>query len=210
MNIQFFPIANQDLVFLNSNQEVFTNCQRGYNNHPNGCPNFNHNWSCPPYAPSIQEIKKIIPMYEFWWILSIKISVSSFVPKIFQSRHLKHLYRKYTRYFNEFLDFIQQQHSKWKIFFCSECKICKERLKVACNCPHEPCRFPKEIRISPEAVGINLFESLAKISHPLNSSPKKSLHRIALVGTHKKIDFNDEFEKYLSYQSMLKHINTYQ
>jgi len=203
MEIQTFQIRFNQIVFAADDTEVIKNCQTPYKNHPNGCPNYHCNWSCPPYAPKVQETRNSLKTFTFFWILIMEIPIPKININFIKKWKTKHDFSRITRNLNNFLEYFQIQHSDWAVYFCSECRLCLEKKYSRCNCPSEPCRFPDKIRISPEAAGIDVFATLKNIDLEMEELPKTNLRRMAMCATDKKVDFTDEIKEYQQYLAIL-------
>ena len=195
--METISLSFAELNFLNSTKKVTENCQMPYKNHPHGCPNYNHNWSCPPYAPSVEETRNTLETYSYLWIILITQDIPSYKPKIFQKQQMKKHYPQLTYHCNHFLAYLREKHKDWKIYFCSECSLCMEKRFHSCTCPQEPCRFPDEIRISPEAAGIDLNTTLKNSENPLEWPPKTRIVRIGLCATHEKVNLSKLYKEFL-------------
>ena len=102
------------------------------------------------------------------------------------------------------MGYLQSQKPDWRIYFCSYCKLCKEKLNRPCTCPAEPCRFPKKKRISPEAAGIDLFATMKGINIEIEQTPLKKIHRITICATDERVDFNQVHQKYKLHLKILR------
>ena len=201
--IQAYQIRFDQIVYLANDDEIYQNCQKPYKSHPNGCPNFQHNWSCPPYTPSVQETRATLQTYTYFWILIIKYPIPKNKIKIIQKWKIKKEFAHITKILNDFLSYMQLNHREWKIYYCSHCELCKEKFFSDCTCPSAPCRYPNEIRISPEAAGIQVFDTLLKLQHSIERDPTTKLQRIGLCATDEKVDFTHVFKDYRLYKSIL-------
>ncbi|MHA1765326.1 MAG: DUF2284 domain-containing protein [Promethearchaeota archaeon] len=206
MEIQTYQIRFDQIIFAKDAEEVNKYCQTPYKNHPNGCPNFQHNWSCPPYAPTVQETRASLGTYTFFWLLIMEIPIPKKKIKIFKKWRTKHEFGRITKHLNDFIDYLQKDHEDWKLFFCSECTLCPEKNYSKCTCPTEPCRYPNKIRISPEAAGIDVFTTLTNLDISIEKNPITKLHRIAMCAADERVNFDVEYKKYETYLSILNKI----
>ncbi|MHA1612177.1 MAG: DUF2284 domain-containing protein [Promethearchaeota archaeon] len=191
MEIKAYQIGFYQIQFLKDDETLHKNCQSPYKNHPKGCPEYNNNWGCPPNAPSIQETRASLQTYRYFWIISISMPIHRSSIPFLGSFRSKRQYRGITMHLNEFMDFLREKYEDWAIFSCSHCTICKEKGYGGCTFPKTHCRFPKQMRISPEAAGIDVFKTLQHLPIKLEENPEKSLTRVALCATDIFIDFHD-------------------
>ena len=208
MEFKAHQIRFDQIVFATDEAEVKKKCQTPYKNHPEGCPNYQYNWSCPPYAPTVQETRLSLGSYPFFWMMVVKIPIPKNKIKILKKWKTKREYAKITKILINYLSYLQSNHRDWKIYFCSECTLCSEKNYSKCTCPTNSCRFPDKIRISPEAAGIDVFATLKKIDILIEEDPITNLQRIGLCATDEKVDFALEYKKYQNYLSILNKIDS--
>lgn len=207
MDIQTYQIRFEQIVFAKDNVEVWQNCQTPYKKHPNGCPNFQQNWSCPPHAPSVQETRATLKTYTYFWLLIMEYPIPKNKLKFIQRWKTQKGFARITKELNDFFSYLQSNHREWKINYCSHCELCKEKNYSGCNCPSAPCRYPNKIRISPEAAGIQVFDTLLKLGDSIETEPKSKLMRIGMCATDEKVDFVNVIQQYKLYQSILHKFN---
>lgn len=208
MEIQAHQIRFDQIVFAACEADVSKYCQTPYKNHPNGCPNYQHNWSCPPYAPTVQETRTSLGTYSFFWILIMEIPIPQKKIEILKKWRTKHEFAKITKNLNNFLSYLQSNHRDWKFYFCSDCALCSEKNNSKCTCPTEPCRYPNKIRVSPEAAGIDIFATLKILNIEIEKEPMNKLRRIAMCAADERINFAIEHQKYIKYLSILNRIES--
>jgi len=208
MEIQAHQIRFDQIVFAACEADVNKYCQTPYKNHPNGCPNYQHNWSCPPYAPTVQETRASLGTYSFFWILIMEIPIPQKKIKFLKNWRTKHEFAKITKNLNNFLSYLQSNHRNWKFYFCSDCTLCSEKNNSKCTCPTEPCRYPNKIRVSPEAAGIDVFATLEILDIEIEKEPMNKLRRIAMCAADERINFTIEHKKYMNYLSILNRIES--
>jgi len=208
MDIQTYQIRFDQIVFAANDPEICQNCQKPYKSHPKGCPNFQHNWSCPPHAPTVQETRATLKTYTYFWILIIEYQIPKNKLKLIKKWKTKKEFARITKNLNDFLSYLQSNHREWKIFYCSHCELCEEKNYSGCTCPSAPCRYPDKIRISPEAAGIQIFDTLLKLDHSIEKEPFSKLQRIGMCATDEKVDFGNEIQNYKLYKSILQKFNS--
>lgn len=113
------------------------------------CNEYGRNWSCPPYVPSVDEFRKLSREYEYALIVNFQ---SPSRPEIWSEKkreaHLALLKLEKIAFESGFPFALLLRPGSCNI--CSQCDITK------------PCRHPELLRFSPEAVGVNLIETLKK------------------------------------------------
>ena len=206
--IKAFQIRFDQIVFLANDDEVYQNCKKPYKNHPDGCPNYQQNWSCPPHSPTVSDTQASLKTYTYFWILIMKYPILNNKLKSIQKWKTQKGFARITKELNDFLSYLQSNHREWKIFYCSHCELCKEKYYSGCTCPSSPCRYLDKIRISPEAAGIQVFDTLLKLQLSLETDPSTILKRIGMCATDEKVDFANEIKKYRIYQSILHKFNS--
>ncbi len=204
MQIQAYQIGFYQIQFLEDDETLQQNCQSSYKNHPGGCPEYNHNWGCPPNAPSIRETRSTLQTYRYFWLITITIPLHRSPIPFLGSIRSKRQYRTITRHLNEFMDFLRKKYEDWAIFSCSHCTICKEKGYAGCTFPRTPCRFPNQMRVSPEAAGIDVFKTMQHLPIKLEEKPEKSLTRVALCATDNFEDFQKHHRDFGLYLEILK------
>ncbi|MHA1473931.1 MAG: DUF2284 domain-containing protein [Promethearchaeota archaeon] len=201
--IQAYQIRFDQIVFCANDDEVHQNCQNPYKNHPDGCLNYEHNWSCPPHSPTVSDTQASLKTYTYFWILIIEYPIPKNKLNFIQRWKTKKEFARITKELNNFLSYLQSNHREWKIFYCSHCELCKEKNFSGCTCPSAPCRYSNKIRISPEAAGIQVFDTLLKLDHSIETDPTTKLKRIGMCATDEKVEFAREFKNYRLYNSIL-------
>jgi len=181
--IQAYQIRFDQIAFSANDEEVHQNCQKPYKNHPDGCPNYDQNWSCPPHSPTVSDTQASLKTYTYFWLLIIKYPIPKNKLKFIQRWKTQKGFARITKELNDFLSYLQSNHREWKIFYCSHCELCEEKNYSGCTCPSAPCRYPNNIRISPEAAGIQLFNTLQKLDHSIETEPSTILKRIGMCTT---------------------------
>ena len=207
MDIQTYQIRFEQIVFTANDDEVCHNCQKPYKFHPDGCPNYHHNWSCPPNTPTVSDTKAALKTYTYFWLIIMEFPIPRNKIKFIQKWKTRKGFARLTKKLNDFLSYLQSNHRDWKIYYCSHCELCKEKNYSECTCPSAPCRYPNKIRISPEAAGIQVFDTLLQLGNSIEIEPTSKLQRIGLCATDEKVDFASEKKKYRLYQSILQKFN---
>ncbi len=207
MDIQTYQIQFDQIDFAVNDTEVYRNCQNPYKFHPDGCPNYDNNWSCPPNSPTVSDTRTTLKTYTYFWLLIMEYPIPKNKIKFIQKWKTQKGFARITKNLNDFLSYLQSNHREWKIYYCSQCELCKEKNYSGCTCSNAPCRYPDKIRISPEAAGIQVFDTLLKLGNSIEIEPTSKLLRIGICATDEKVDFTNEIKKYRLYQSILHKFN---
>ncbi len=199
-DLKFQPVLASSIVFQADQNAVKCLCTTPYSNHPKGCPNFNQNWSCPPHAPTLEEVQLDLVNFTGFWIIYIEIDIGSnkllkFIRKRFKLL-LKGKDQLQTTYLNHFFDFINERGGGVRVFHASHCTLCKERGLKSCSYPDNPCRFPNAIRYSPEACGIDVFETMKKVGLDLEENPEFQVRRVGLVASSGNLSISTLIEEF--------------
>lgn len=113
------------------------------------CDEYGRNWSCPPYVPSVDEFRKLLREYRHALIISFQ---SPPKPEAWSEEkkkaHLALLKLEKIAFESGFLFALLLRPGSCNI--CPQCDVTK------------PCRHPELLRFSPEAVGVNLIETLRR------------------------------------------------
>ena len=113
----------------------------------NGCANYEHKWSCPPYAPFYSDFTD---KYEY-------LSVCLALVKLNQLEYIKNDYLKVkaaNTILKSRIDKALRNLIDKDVYYISSgsCRLCK-----SCKCKiHEPCARPGLMTYSFEALGINV------------------------------------------------------
>lgn len=171
MIIQVNPVIDQSVRRL---------CCKPYQGHRNGCPNFNHKEGCPPGAPIFDKVFDLSkPVYAIY----NKFDLKSHVEKMraahicwtnaqltcclyWQNTARKQLTRELVRFILEHPDYyIAVAHYKGleKDFKC----------------------FDRIIPSPPEAMGVNVTETMKNVSIFLEWPPETVTYQVALAGIRK-------------------------
>jgi predicted metal-binding protein len=134
-------------------------CKLPYPGHPYGCPNYGNSDECPPTVKRVEEVFNLShPHY--------------FATETFNlNAHALHLSRL---------------HPDWTE---KQCRCClywqggvRKRLKQQCLNFINQQSLSYTFTLIPEAMGVNVFRTAAKIGLKLYRNPKTIVHKIALIG----------------------------
>jgi predicted metal-binding protein len=105
-----------------------------------GCPQYGKSGSCPPEVPGIESCKNLISEYS----KALVLRFSPGEPRLFEKPILD----------IEKSLFLEGKYRAFG-FFVSPCTACEE-------CSPQECKSPEKSRPTPEAFGIDLFETARK------------------------------------------------
>lgn len=140
-------------------------CKRPYTNHPKGCPNYGKKKGCPPQALLLNEV---LDLAEPVWAVWVKFDLAA---------HRERMRGKHPNWSRRQLDcLLYWQGTVLKELRHKVCNFCTMRLlyKQSKNLDAYYC---------PEAMGVNVTETMRQIGVELEWPPKISVRKIALVGT---------------------------
>lgn len=180
-------------------EDVSKNCQQSYKGNPQGCPEFGKNWGCPPNSPTPEETKRMLQTYAYLWLVVLEIPLTSSQSKKSPTRKEKKQFLQVTDHLNAFMAFLNENHPDWAIFASSHCRICEQKGYGRCTCPETPCRFPKELLMSPEATGLDIFATLENLDVSIEKAPKHFLKRITLFATDEPVNMAELYNQYKMY-----------
>ena len=121
-----------------------------------GCASYNTKGSCPPNVPSVIECERFFSEYKHAIILHL--------PKQLENPDDRH---EWSKKINRVLVKIEREvfllgHRKAFVTFMDECALCDE-----CNQSREDCLNKKDSRPGPEALAVDVFETVRKHDFPI-------------------------------------------
>jgi predicted metal-binding protein len=163
-----------------------------------GCNKYGKTLMCPPYAPSVEEFRKILNEYSYALVFKIK-SQAEATPEVAKLLSKKEDDPSLT---NEMKQKIQKFWTSWKAdkkqllqkivslekaattkgytlalgFTTGSCMICEK-----CNIKEKMCLHPTEARYSAQAVGINVLQTLENAGMPIPVPFKKNPKSFGLI-----------------------------
>ncbi|MHA1678900.1 MAG: DUF2284 domain-containing protein, partial [Promethearchaeota archaeon] len=81
----------------------------------------------------------------------------------------------------KFINNIESNNDNVFILWDGHCRLCEKEGKKCTYDEGQPCRYPDKIRYSMEAVGINVIETVRKLSFKIEWPPKKYVYRFGVV-----------------------------
>lgn len=121
-----------------------------------GCSQYNISGSCPPHVPSVQECDRFFSEYKHAVILHI--------PGQLENPDDRH---EWSKKINRVLVKIEREvfllgHRKAFVTFMDDCALCEN-----CNSSREDCLNKKDSRPGPEALAVDVFETVRKHDFPI-------------------------------------------
>ena len=163
-----------------------------------GCNKYGKTLMCPPYAPSVEEFRKILSEYNYALVFKIKsqaeatAEVAKLLSKKEDDPSLTDEMRKKVQDFwaswkADKRELLQKVCALEKAattkgytlalgFTTGSCMICDE-----CNVKDKMCLHPTEARYSAQAVGINVLQTLENAGMPIPVPFKKNPESFGLV-----------------------------
>jgi predicted metal-binding protein len=150
------PYAEVHLIIDPSVRDL---CYKSYPGHPKGCPNFGKRSSCPPGCPLVTQIFDWTkPTWVIWNVFDIE-------------KHLKRMGMMHP----EWSDRQKQCCLYWQ---GSARKVLRREIE-AFQAEH----LGLFVTTCPEAMGVNVTETMWSISHELQWPPKIKAYQVAIAGT---------------------------
>lgn len=163
-----------------------------------GCNKYGKTLMCPPYAPDVEEFRKILNEYSYALVFKIK-SQAEATPEVAKLLSKKEDDPTLTK---EMKEKIQNFWASWKAdkkqllqkivslekasttkgytlalgFTTGSCMICDK-----CNIKEKVCLHPTEARYSAQAVGINVLQTLENAGMPIPVPFKKNPESFGLI-----------------------------
>ena len=190
MEINVKRISPEKIVFQEDPEWYKTSCLQPFEGHPDGCPNYNTTWSCPPNTPSLEESRELLNKHDYHYIIYMEINASS------SKTQTQLEYSFITNQLDMFIDDIKKKYPETTIFKSAKCRYCEGNGFGDCTCPGNPCRFPDEMWYAPESWGTNIFETMRNIGINLEKDIKTTVRRVGMVFSNQEIDFDDFESEY--------------
>jgi len=121
-----------------------------------GCSEFGKTATCPPNVPSLSECRDFFSEYSRAVVFHFEKAVEK--P---EDRHA------WTRKINLRLLKLEREvfllgYQKAFLLFMDSCTLCSP-----CSGKREECRYPKQARPAPEAMGVDVFSTVRKLGYPI-------------------------------------------
>lgn len=131
-------------------------CKLPYPNHPKGCPNYGKRFSCPPQAPRIEDWTDL---YKKMWFVYVTFNLE------------------------EHAELMLLRHPRWterqaRCLLYWQPKVNKELKQVTWDFASDRLN---RISYCPEAMGINVIQTVQNLGLPIEKKPTKMVYKISLV-----------------------------
>ena len=163
-----------------------------------GCNKYGKTLMCPPYAPPVEEFRKILKEYKYALVFKIKskaeatpevaklLSKKADDPSLTEEMQAK-LQKFWDTWKADKKELVQKVRTLEKAatakgytlalgFTTGSCKICDK-----CNTKEKVCIHPTEARHSAQSVGINILQTLENAGIPIPVPFKKNPESFGLV-----------------------------
>ena len=180
-------------IEINLKDIIFDHKVQTYCNNPGfKCPNYDHSWACPPEAPYLE---KEVSQYSRFFLIYYQFELDPYVREV-QSKHPRRrrekiinalfwdsIVRDYLeREIIEFIDNLKDNYQEIRILWDGFCRVCFNKKDKGCTYDSgKPCRYPKKIRYSMEASGIDVNATAKNANIKLEWPPSKDVYRFGLV-----------------------------
>jgi len=139
-------------------------CRRPYLNHPQGCPNWNTKSGCPPQVKTFVEIFDI-------------------------SRSLWAIYNRFP--LGEHVEQMRLRHPTWTEAQLVCCLYWQPRARKQLREQIKLFLFEHPglwVTQCPEALGVNVTETMSYVGHDLEWPPKNIAYQVAIAGSPRNLD----------------------
>ena len=121
-----------------------------------GCKDYGQNASCPPNVPPVSECREFVKEYEQIAIFHFSIVLDKPEKRYALTCDINKQLLSLER------DVFWKGFHKTFLLFLDSCTLCKH-----CSETREGCRNKADSRPTPEALGIDVFETVRKIGYPI-------------------------------------------
>ncbi len=155
------------------------------------CPNYGHNWACPPEAPYLDNI---LTNYTRFYLIYEKFDLKGYIkekkskfPTHNEEKIINSFYRE--NFMRDWIEedirrFIKKFEGKFKEIFIlwdGHCRVCEKEQKMCTHDEGLECRYPNDIHYSMEAVGIDVTETVKNLNLDIEWPPKNHAYRFSLA-----------------------------
>lgn len=131
-------------------------CMRPYHNHKKGCPNFNNRKTCPPTVPLWDEV------------CNIRLATFIYVTRFNLEEHVEKM---------------RVKHPNWSEYQLACCLYWQSKARKPLQKYIKDHTLPGMfMTICPEALGINVTETLKHVGITLEWPPKHYAYQVAMSG----------------------------
>ena len=188
MTVLVKKIQYEQIKFVEQESDITNSCLKPFSGNPGGCPNYGRTWNCPPNTPALHDVKNMIRDSEHCFLIIGREKIDKNSETEEQSR-LK--YSILVHRINHIIKVVRQRWPDILSFHGPSCKYCIDEKVGECTYP-SACRFPEVWTYPPEAVGINVFQTMASSGYIIQKSPEDVVYRaglICLATHHNKCQF---------------------
>jgi predicted metal-binding protein len=179
---------------INKEKIVFDPEVQSYCKNPDFiCPNYGHNWACPPEAPYLEE--EILQNYQKFYLIYYRMEMTqdrknnenkndlnSRGPKVINSlQSYSEMRDKIEEEIAEFIESYSEEYTDLRILWDGHCRACDKKGKKCTYDDDVPCRYPDDKRYSMEAVGIHVTETVENVNLDIEWPPENHIYRFALI-----------------------------
>jgi len=132
----FTTVADLDVDTIRLRIEARQGCE--------ACRSYNTNWSCPPACGTIEECSERVHKYKRGLIMQTTEEVDTM-----DYEEIMELAADHDKHLKAFHKYAANELDNAMLVGTGGCHTCKE-----CTYPDEPCRFPKQLLHSMEALGM--------------------------------------------------------
>ena len=138
--------------------------------------NYGKTWNCPPHTPTLKKIKKRIRNKKHHFLLIGREELDN--------KNWEDSKEQYAKLVQTINNIIRDLKNKWPnilFFHGPSCRYCLDTGIGKCTCPSEPCRFPDVWTYPPEAIGINVFQTMENTGFEMQKNPREVVYRVGLI-----------------------------
>jgi len=141
------------------NYEARQWCRLPYPAHVKGCPNFGRSADCPPKAPLVE---KWLDLTRPHWIVVAEFDLEAQAARMLAEHH-------------DWSGKMCRNSRYWQSTVVAELRMAVIHFRMSQN---------KDLvwSLKPEAMGVDVFETLGKLGIPIQRNPQKLVFKVALVG----------------------------
>ncbi len=121
-----------------------------------GCPDYGRVASCPPQVPSVDECRLFFHDYDAAVVFHFEKSMAKPEDRFAWTRALNRKLLEVER------EVFIAGHRKAFLLFLDSCNLCAE-----CAGKREACKLPYQARPTPEALGVDVYETVKRLGYPI-------------------------------------------
>jgi predicted metal-binding protein len=184
-------ISYLQIAFMNQDSDIIASCTKPFRGNQEGCPNYGKRWNCPPYAPRIEITQERIRSRKHHFLLVGRTEIDS---KNLSEEAIGE-YKKLVQCNYRITKALRGKWPSILIFYGPSCTYCVDENVGECTCPSEPCRFPDVWTYPPEAVGVDVFQTMLNAGIKMQRNPVDVVFNVGLICLSGNINLSD-FRKY--------------